>query len=169
MFQSFRWSSLDSVSNRTSNPKRSLTSCSERVKHIIPKNVYQILETLFDKLNSFEIQYTKEQTLLKTLVVFHFESNCVQGDIFKDTDTTEGIGKHFPISISISSKPVEHSIILCNADPYYLVASFIATLENLAFHSKIQLKTLFFDFETGMKIRLKRYLKTSSHRHNRRR
>ena len=33
-----------------------LVRCSERVKHIYPKNVYQLRETLFDKLDSFGIQ-----------------------------------------------------------------------------------------------------------------
>ena len=151
VFQSFRCSNCDTFFNRTSNLERHLTLCSERLKHVYPKNVYQIRETLFDKLNSFGIEYTKEQTLFTKLSVFDFESICVQDESFKDTDTKEWIAKHIPISISISSNLVEQPIFLCNADPHYLIASFIAALKNLASHSKVQMKTLFLDIETAKK------------------
>jgi len=131
-------------------------------------NVYQIRETLFDKLNSFKIEYTKEQTIFRNLAVFDFESICVQEDIFKDTDTTKKIGKDNPISVSISSNLVQQTIFLCNADSHYLVASFIAALEYLASHSKVQMKTLFLDIETAIKNRLDRILETLSQLHNRR-
>ena len=37
-----------------------LVRCSERVKPIYPHNVYQLRGTLFDKLDSFDIQYTND-------------------------------------------------------------------------------------------------------------
>ena len=61
VFQSFRCSFL----NETFNLERHLTTCSERVKNVYPKNVYQTPETLLDKLNCFGIEYTIEQTLFK--------------------------------------------------------------------------------------------------------
>ena len=42
-----------------------LSICSEQVKIVYPKSVYQTQETLFDKLDSFGIEYTNEQTLFK--------------------------------------------------------------------------------------------------------
>ena len=44
----------------------------------------------------FEIVYTKEQALFKTLVVFSFEFICVQDESFKNTLTTKWIGKRNP-------------------------------------------------------------------------
>ena len=51
----FRCPNCYTFFNRTSNLQRNLTKCSERVKNVYPKNVYQTQETLFDKLDSFGI------------------------------------------------------------------------------------------------------------------
>ena len=80
------------------------------VKKFCPKNAYQTQKDLFDKLESFRIEYTIEQTLFKNLAIFEFEPICVQGESFKDTDTTKWIGKHIPILVSISSNLVKEPI-----------------------------------------------------------
>ena len=78
VFQSFRCRNCDTFFNRTFNLERHLTDCSERLKNVYPRNVYQIWETLFDKLDSFGIKYTSEQKLFKNLAIVGFESICVQ-------------------------------------------------------------------------------------------
>ena len=80
------------------------------MKNVYPKNVYQTQETLFDKLDSFGIEYTNGQTIFKNLAIFDFESICVQEDSFEDTDATKWIEKHIPISVSISSSFVKEPI-----------------------------------------------------------
>ena len=132
VFQSFRCPNCDTFFNRTFSKERHLTTCSERVKNVYPRNVYQIRETLFDKLDSFGINYTSEQKLFKNLTIVDFESICVQEETFTDTNTTTWIGKHVPISVSISSNLVEEPIFLCNSDPPHLIASVIGVLETLA-------------------------------------
>ena len=87
---------------------------------------------LFDKLDSFGIKYTSEQKLFKNLAIFDFESICVQDETFRDANTITWIGKHIPISVSISLNLVEEQIFFCNSDPHHLIASFIGTLESLA-------------------------------------
>ena len=74
LFKAFRCPTCDTFFQKTGNLERHLVRCSERVKHIYPKNVYQLRETLFDKLDSFDIQYTDDQKLFNNLAVFHFES-----------------------------------------------------------------------------------------------
>ena len=167
VFQSFRCPNCDTFFNRTFNLERNLTTCSERVKNVYPKNVYQIRETLFDKLNSFGIEYTHEQILFKNLAIFDFESICVQEESFKDTDTTKWIGRHSPISVSISSNLVKEPIFLCNSDPHQLVTSFIGALENLALQSKAIMKNLFFDIKTTINIKLGSIWEKFTQRHNR--
>ena len=168
VFQSFRCPNYDTFVNRTFNLELHLTTCSERVKNVYPINVYQIRETLFDKLDSFGIKYTSEQKLFKNLAIFDFESICVQEETFRDTNTTTWIGKHVPISVSISSNLVEEPIFLCNSDPRHLVASFIGTLENLASQTKAKMKNLFFDIETTVKNKLGSILEKLTQRHSRR-
>ena len=167
-FQSFRCPNSDTFFNRTFNLERHLITYSERVKNIFPKNVYQIRETLFDKLDSFGIKYTSERKLFKDLAIFDFKSICVQEETLRDTNTTTWIGKHVPISVSISSNLVEEPIFICNSDPHHLVASFIGALENLASQSKAKMKNTFLDIETTIKIKLGSILEKLTQRHNRR-
>ena len=168
VFQSFRCPICDTFFNRILNLERYLTTCSERVKNVYPRNVYQTQETLFDKLESFGIEYTHEQPLFKNLAIFDFESICVQEESFKDTDTTKWIRKHIPISVSISSNLVKEPIFFCNSDPHHLVTSFIGALENLARQSKAIMKNLFFDIKTTINIKLGSILEKLTQRLNRR-
>ena len=119
LFKAFRCPTCDSYFQKTGNLERHLVRCSERVKHIYPKNVYPLRETIFDKLDSFGIQYTDDQKLFTNLAVFDFESICIPEEKFKNTETTTWIGKHVPISVSISSnliaKPIFFSAILIHA------------------------------------------------------
>ena len=110
--QFFRCPNCDTFFNTTFNLEQHSPTCSEQVKNVYPKNVYQTHETLFDKLDSFGIEYTKEQRLFRNLAIFDFESFCVQEESFKDTDTTKWIGKHIPILVSIPSNLVKEPIFL---------------------------------------------------------
>ena len=42
---------------------------------------------LTDKLDFSGSEYTKEQSIFKNLALFNFQSNCVQEESFKNTDT----------------------------------------------------------------------------------
>ena len=84
------------------NLERHLVTCSDLVKHIYPKNVYNLRGTLFEKLDAFNIPYRNEQKLFKNLAIFDFESICVkEANPYKQTETTTWGGKHVPISDSI--------------------------------------------------------------------
>ena len=60
LFKAFRCPTCDTYFQKAGNLERHLVRCSERVKHIYPKNAYQLRETLFDKSDSFDIQYTDD-------------------------------------------------------------------------------------------------------------
>ena len=141
-----------------------MVRCSERVKHIYPKNVYQLRETLFDKLDSFDIQYRDVQTLFTYIAVFDFDSICIPEEKFKNTETTTWIGKHVPISVSISSNIIATRNFLCNFNPRDLVESFIDAVEGLATQSKTQMKTKFREIETSIKGKPTRTLETLNER-----
>ena len=91
VFQSFRCPNCDTFFNRTFNLEGHLTTCSERVKNVYPRNVYQIRETPFDQLESFGIRYTSEQKLFKNFAKFDFQSICVQEQTFRYPNTTTSI------------------------------------------------------------------------------
>ena len=167
-FKSFRCSSCDTIFSNTGNLERRLITCSKRVKHIYPKNVYQLRETLFEKLDSFNIPYRDDQNLFKNLVVFDFESICVRERTYKETETTKWIGKHVPISVSISSNLIPEPIFLCNSDPRHLVSSFVSALEGLATQSKAQMKLKFIEVETAILIKLSSTLEQLNQRHSQR-
>ena len=78
LFNAFRCATCDTFFSKTGNLERHLVTCSDRVKHIYPKNVYELRETPFEKLDAFNIPYKNEQKLFKNLAVFNFESICVK-------------------------------------------------------------------------------------------
>ena len=55
------------------------------MRHIYPKNVYELQETLFEKLERFNFLVLEDNKLFKNLAIFDFESICVP---------TEGLKKH---------------------------------------------------------------------------
>ena len=62
---------------------------------------------------------------------------------YKQNESTTCIGKHVPISVSISPNLIMESIFLCNANPHHLIWSFITALEGLATQSKTHMKLNF--------------------------
>ena len=167
LFKSFRSSTCDTIFSKTGNLERHLITCSERVKHIYPKNVYQLRETLFEKLDFFKIPYREDQKLFRNLAFFDFESICVKEETYKENETTKWIGKHVPKSVSISSNLIPEHIFLCNSDPRHLVSSFITALEGLATQSKAQKKLNFIEVETAIKMKLCAILEKLNQRRNR--
>ena len=61
LFKAFRCTTCDTFFSKTGNLERHLVTCSDRVKHIYPKNVYELRETPFEKLDAFNIPYRSEQ------------------------------------------------------------------------------------------------------------
>ena len=121
LFKAFRCPTCDKYFQKPGELEGQLVSCSERVKHIYPKKVYQLRETLFDKLDSFNIPYTGDQKLFTNLAVFDIESICIPEEKFKSTETTTWIGKHVPISVSISSNLITIPLFLCKSNQRDLV------------------------------------------------
>ena len=160
LFKAYRCPTCDTYFQKTGNLERHLVRCSERVKLIYPKKVYQLRETLFDELNSFGIQYRDDQKLFNNPAVFDFESICIPEEKFKNTETTTWIVKHVPISVSISSNLKAKSIYLCNSNPRGLLDSFFDAVEGLATQSKAQMKLKFLEIETAIKSKLTRTLES---------
>ena len=92
------------------------------------------------------------------LAVFDFESICIPEEKFKNTEMTTWIGKHVPISVSISSNLIAKPTFLCNSNPRDLVESFIDAVEGLATQSKAHMKLNFLEIETTIKGKLTRKL-----------
>ena len=164
-FKSFGCSTCNTIFSKTGNLERHLIKCRKRVKHIYPKNVYQSRETLFEKLASFNIPYREDQKLFKNLAVVDFESICVKEETYKKTETTKWIGKHVPISVSISSNLTAKTIFLSNSDPRHLVSSFVTAFEGWATQSKAQMKLKFIEVETAIKIKPSSILEQRNQRH----
>ena len=167
LFKAFRCTTCNTFFSKTGNLERHLVTCSDRVKHIYAKNVYEVRETLCEKLDAFNIPYKNEQKLFKNLAIFDFESICVKEDSYKQTETTTWIGKHVPISVSFSSNLIPEPIFLCNANPHHLIWSFITALEGLATQSKAQMKLNFIEVETAIKTKLYAVLEQLNQRRNR--
>ena len=126
------------------------------MRHIYSKNAYTLRETIFEKLDGFNIPYTEDQKLFSNVAVFDFESICVPTEELKATETTTWIGKHVPISVSISSNLQDAPFFLCEKDPELLIIAFVSSLELLAEKSKLQMRTKLQEIENTVNDRVKK-------------
>ena len=126
------------------------------MKHIYPKNVYELRETLFEKLEGFNIPVSEDNKLFNNLAIFDFESICVPTEELKETQTTTWIRKHIPISVSISSNLIDEPIFFYNKDPQNLIIDFVSKLELLAEKNKLEMRTKFQDIEVAVNERMKK-------------
>ena len=99
VFNFFLCSTCKTFFTRSSNLQRHMPKCEELVKNVYPKSVYQLRETLFDKLRAFDIQVADGDTLFNNFAVFDSESICVKNSKLVDTETTTWVGKYEPISV----------------------------------------------------------------------
>ena len=113
--------------------------------------MYQLRKTLFDKRDSFNIPYSDDQKLFKNLAIFVFDYFCVQEDKFRKTDVTTRIGKHSPISVSLSFNMIEQPMLFCHSNTGALVESFVDGLEA---ESKVRMELKFLEIETSVKTKL---------------
>ena len=157
VFKSFRCSTCNTFFTKSSNLHRHMPKCEELVKNIYPKSVYQLRETLFDKLRAFDIEVADGDTLFNNFAVFDFESICVKSSKLVDTETTTWVGKHEPISVSITSNLLEEPIFICNSEPHSLVSAFVNSVESLA-ENKLEMNLKFHDIATRIKEKLERVL-----------
>ena len=125
---------MKKVSSFYATLERHLVNCSDRVKQFYPKNVYQLRKTVSEKLDAFNIGYNKEQKLFKNLALIDFESDSVTEESNKQTETTTWIGKHGPISVSISSKSIPEPIF--SATPILIISSRLLSLLSKINNSK---------------------------------
>ena len=65
--KAFRCTTCDTFFSKTGNLEQHLVTCSARIVHIYPKNVYELRETLFEKLDAFNILCKDEQKRFKNL------------------------------------------------------------------------------------------------------
>ena len=134
----FRCPSCDTFIQKAGKFNRHDKLRKESVQHIYPNSVYTLRENLFDKLDGFEISYNDGPKSFNILAIFDFESIYVPTEDLKNTDTTTWIGKHEPISVSISSNLIEEPMFLCDKNPKTLSVSFVEALEELPNKSKNQ-------------------------------
>ena len=66
MFKAFRCTTCDTFFSKLGNLERHLVNCSNRVKQNYPKNVYELRETFFEKLDAFNIPYRSGKNCSRT-------------------------------------------------------------------------------------------------------
>ena len=77
VFVSFRCSTCNTFFKSSSQLQRHKPKCEELVRNSYPKSIYQLRETLFDKLRAFDIDVVEGDTFFNNFAVFDFESICV--------------------------------------------------------------------------------------------
>ena len=156
LFKCFRCPSCDTFFYKSDNFNKHRLRCKDRVKNIYPKNMYELRENLFEKLERFNLPVSEDNMLFNNLAIFNFESICVPREELKETQTTTWIGKHVPISVSISSNLIDEPICLYNKDPQILIIDFVSNLELLTEQSKLKMRKTFQHIEVAVIERMKK-------------
>ena len=149
---------------RNSSLQRHLPKCEELFRNNYPRSVYQLRETLFDKLKAFDIEVTEDKLHITNVAVFDFESICVKNSTIADTETTTWDDKHEPISVSVTSTLLEQPIFICDTEPQSLVFSFVISLKNLARKTTLEMGLKFTNIGTTIKEKLERITSTLNKR-----
>ena len=87
-FKCFRCPSCDTFFHKSDHFNQHHLRCKDRVRHIYPKNVYELRETLFEKLEGFNLPVSEDNKLFNNQATFDFESICVPTEEIKETQTT---------------------------------------------------------------------------------
>ena len=111
---------------------------------------------MFENLEGFSLPISEDNKLFNNLAIFDFESICVRTEELKETQTTTWIGKHVPISVSISSNLIDEPIFLYKKDPQTSIIYFVGKLELLAEKSRLEMRTKFQDIEVAVNERMKK-------------
>ena len=150
---------------RVQHLERHLTTCKERIKHVFRRSLYQLRETLIDKIDSFCIPHSDYQKFFRNTTIFDFESVCEQEDKFRNTQTTTVIGHHVPKSVSILTNLIEQQIFSNTSSPAALVESLADAFDGLATQSKAQKKLNLMDIATIVKSKLNQTFYTVNRGH----
>ena len=93
--------------------------------------------------------------MFDNLAVFDFESICLAENNSTDTNSVENIptawvGRHEPISVSISSNLIEKPILKCESETRKLVEQIEDTLQKLAAKSENDMRMRLKDVSTAL-------------------
>ena len=109
------------------------------MKQVYPRNLFELRETFFEKIDALNVHYKSEQNFFESLAILHFYSVYVNEEKYKELETTEWIGKHVPISVKFGST----THFLCIPDPHHLFSLVNFALQGLVFQSKAHNKLNF--------------------------
>ena len=143
LLKKFRCDNCNQFFNRTFNLERHIKTCDELIKHRYPNGPYLLRTTIFDKLTELDISFDESLRLYSNLVVFDFESITVHDETLSDSYSVSWVGKHVPISVSMTSNLLSDAIFLCDPDPMRLTRSFLDKLLELSQQSSIQMRSMF--------------------------
>ena len=92
LFITYRCPSCDKFVENAAILERHLNYYKQRVKPVLPKNVYNIRETLFDKLALFGVSYRDKQKLFANMAIFDFIQPIWKMKILKIPKQQTGLG-----------------------------------------------------------------------------
>ena len=129
----FRCTTCDTFFSKTAKLEHHLVTCSDRVKHNYPKNVYELRETLFEKSwmqSTCHIEISKNCSRFRFYLIWSpFVSRKTNASKLR---LQRGSGSMCLYQFFIWSNLIPEPISHCNANPHHLISSFITALEGLA-------------------------------------
>ena len=136
VFISFRCDNCNKFFPKHSNWRRHLPVCDNLVRNKYPSSAYHWKETVFKKLFQFDIIVPEKIRQFNSFAVFDIEFICVAENNSTDANSAKNtpiawVGRHEPISVSISSNLIKSLFFVCEPEPRQLVEQFVDTLQEL--------------------------------------
>ena len=142
----FSCCSCNSTFSTYAKPFATFCKTAPKTRNKYPTGAYQLSETIFERLEDVKINLPQELRLFSNLIIFDFESITVPDSALRNTELTSWIGKHVPISVSISSNLLSEPIFICNEDPLQLIRDFVSSLSKIAEKSTLLMREKLNDF-----------------------
>ena len=133
-FQRYKCLTCSKFFTKSGNMLRHMRrDCTESVRNVYPGKVYNLSQTMFEKLEELGIVVEQKDRLFSHFAIFDFETYCSREELLKPTNTMDYQGKHIPISVSVCNNFVSTDpSFIHNADPQQLVTDFVNYLERLS-------------------------------------
>ena len=117
----FRCYVCDQFFDKYFNLMRHMRNCSKNTHHKYPTGAYQLLESIFARLEDIEIFISQELRLFSHLIVFAFKSITFPEKTLRNTDLTSWTEKQIWLNISNLTHIAETSTLLMREKLNYFV------------------------------------------------
>lgn len=131
--QKYRCTTCDRHFKKSSDLHRHQRVCSNKTKFLYPGGFHKAQESIFDRLDQYEIRVPEDERTFELYICYDFEA-LLQNVHDQSTEFLHWTAKHVPISVSICSNEDGFTEPMCFVEPDQdqLVQSMVSRMSHIA-------------------------------------